>query len=76
MVRRRHPCGCRLHYAERFVLTARTGCTDRLLIFGYRQLRTVLDRYARHYDAARPHRALHFRAPADEPNIIPFLTAR
>jgi putative transposase len=32
-------------YAERFVLTARTELTDRILIFGERHLRTVLARY-------------------------------
>ncbi len=30
-------------YAERFVLTARTEVTDRMLIFGQRHLRTILD---------------------------------
>ena len=30
-------------YAERFVLTARTEVTDRMLIFGQRHLRTVPD---------------------------------
>ena len=34
-------------YAERFVLTARTEVTDRMLIFGERHLRTVLAEYAR-----------------------------
>ena len=34
-------------YAERFVLTARTEVTDRMLIFGQRHLRTILDQYAR-----------------------------
>ena len=33
-------------YAERFVLTARTEVTDRMLIFGERHLRLVLDAYA------------------------------
>ena len=32
-------------YAERFVLTARTEATDRMLIFGERQLRRVLAQY-------------------------------
>jgi hypothetical protein len=63
-------------YAERFVLTARTECTDRMLIFGQRHLRAVLDRYARHYNTARPHRALDLLAPADEPNVIPFPAGR
>ena len=33
-------------YAERFVLTARTEVTDRMLIFGERHLRTILAQYA------------------------------
>ena len=33
-------------YAERFVLTARTELTDRMLIFGERHLRSVLAKYA------------------------------
>jgi putative transposase len=32
-------------YAERFVLTARTEVTDRMLIFGQRHLRTTLAQY-------------------------------
>jgi len=63
-------------YAERFVLTVRTECTDRMLIFGQRHLRTILHRYARHYNTARPHRALNLRAPADDPNVIPFPAGR
>jgi len=43
-----------------------------MLIFGERHLRTVLHRYAQHYNTARPHRALDLRAPADDPNVIPF----
>jgi putative transposase len=34
-------------YAERFVLTARTEVTDRMLIFGEQHLRSVLAGYAR-----------------------------
>ena len=50
-------------YAERFVLTARTELTDRILILGERHLRTVLARYAAHYNGRRPHRALQLRPP-------------
>jgi len=50
-------------YAERFVLTARTELTDRILIFGDRHLRTVLAQYATHYNGQRPHRALQRRPP-------------
>jgi putative transposase len=50
-------------YAERFVLSARTEVTDRMLIFGERHLRQVLAVYAAHYNARRPHRALRLRPP-------------
>src|SRR6185312_2367394 len=50
-------------YAERFVLTARTEVTDRMLIFGQRHLLTVLDQYAAHYNGRRPHRSRQLRPP-------------
>ena len=50
-------------FAERFVLTARTELTDRILIFGERHLRTVLAQYSSHYNRRRPHRALRLRPP-------------
>ena len=48
-------------FAERFVLTARTEPTDRLLIFGERHLRTVLAQYGAHYNGRRTGRG----APRD-----------
>jgi putative transposase len=55
-------------YAERFVLTARTEVTDRMLIFGERHLRTILARYEAHYNGRRPHRSRQLRPPrADHP---------
>ena len=53
-------------YAERFVLTARTELTDRMLIFGEHHLRRVLAEYARHYNGHRPHRACQPRPPRPE----------
>jgi transposase InsO family protein len=50
-------------FAERFVLTARTGVTDRMLIFGERHLRTVLAEYEAHYNRRRPHRSRQLRPP-------------
>ena len=41
-------------YAERFVLTARTEITDRILIFGQRHLLLVLAEYEAHYNRRRP----------------------
>jgi putative transposase len=50
-------------YAERFVLTARTEITDRMLIFGRRHLQSVLARYEAHYNGQRPHRSCQLRPP-------------
>jgi putative transposase len=50
-------------YAERFVLTARTEVTDRMLIFGERHLRTILSEYEAHYDGRRPHRSHQLLPP-------------
>jgi hypothetical protein len=50
-------------YAERFVLTARTEVTDRMLIFSERHLSIVMAEYARHYNGRRPHRALQLQPP-------------
>ncbi|MGK3111295.1 MULTISPECIES: integrase core domain-containing protein [Streptomyces] len=62
-------------YAERWIRTARTECTDRLLITGERHLRTVLDQHVQHYNAGRAHRGLDLRAPDDDPNVIPLPAA-
>jgi putative transposase len=53
-------------FAERFVLTVKTELTDRILIFGERHLRTVLARYAVHYNRQRPHRALSLHPPSPD----------
>ena len=50
-------------YAERFVLTARTEVTDRMLIFGERHLRTILAQYAARYNGRQPHRSLLLHPP-------------
>ena len=39
-------------YAERFVVTARTEVTDRMLIFGQRHLRTILAEFEAHLQRA------------------------
>ena len=50
-------------YAERFVLTARTEVTDRMLIFGERHLRTIVAQYEAHYNGRRPHRSRQLCPP-------------
>jgi len=62
-------------YAERFVLTARTELTDRMLIFGERHLRRVLAEYARHYNGHRPHQARQLQPPRPE-HPIPAVPAQ
>ncbi|MGW3353007.1 integrase core domain-containing protein [Nonomuraea rubra] len=37
-------------YAERWIRTVRGECTDRMLIFGERHLRVVLNEYLDHYN--------------------------
>jgi putative transposase len=50
-------------FAERFVLTARTEVTDRMLILGERHLRSVLAEYEAHYNGRRPHRSRQLHPP-------------
>src|SRR6201981_2555262 len=58
------PCSPRANaYAERFVLTARTEVTDRMLIFGRRHLRAILAQYEAHYNGRRPHRSRQLHPP-------------
>jgi putative transposase len=48
---------------ERMIGTLRRELFDRLLIVNEHHLRRVLTEYLRHYNAARPHRALGQLAP-------------
>jgi transposase InsO family protein len=50
-------------FAERFVLTARTEVTDRMLIFSERHLRSILAEYEAHYNGRRPHRSRQLHPP-------------
>jgi putative transposase len=55
--------------SERWVRTARSECTDRMLT-GSRHLRAVLDEYVAHYNQHRPHRARNLRPP-DSDHVLP-----
>jgi putative transposase len=51
-------------FAERWVLTLRADCLDRIIILGRRHLEHVLRVYRRHYNEQRPHRALRLLPPS------------
>jgi putative transposase len=57
-------------YAERFVRTVRAEVTDRMLIANERHLRRTLQRYVRHYNGRRPHRALQLQPPRSDRPVI------
>jgi len=45
-------------YAERFVWSIKHECLNKMIIFGERHLRYVIDEYVRHYHRERPHQGL------------------
>lgn len=57
-------------FAERFVGTVRAEVTDRMLITSEQHLRRTMDRYARHYNGRRPHRALQLQPPRSDRPVI------
>ncbi|MEV4019988.1 integrase core domain-containing protein [Nonomuraea angiospora] len=59
-------------YAERWVRTVRAECTDRMLIYNERHLRSVLTEDADHYNGRRPHQSRRQRPPdRDEQTVVP-----
>jgi transposase InsO family protein len=48
-------------YAERFVLSIKSECLDRVIILGERPLRFLIDEYVEHYHAERNHQGIDNR---------------
>ena len=42
-------------YAERFVLSIKSECTDKMIFFGEAMLRRALNEFVEHYNTERPH---------------------
>ncbi|MFC4016008.1 integrase core domain-containing protein [Nonomuraea purpurea] len=57
-------------YAERWIRTVRGECTDRMLIYGERHLRVVLNEYLDHYNAHRPHQGRGQRPPDHDEHVV------
>lgn len=45
-------------YAERFVLSIKSECLDRMIFFGARRLRRAVASYVEHYNRKRPHQGI------------------
>jgi hypothetical protein len=54
-------------FAERWILTVRRECTDRMLIYSQPHLQAVLKIYTNHFNSHRPYRSLAQRPPDPPP---------
>ena len=55
-------------FAERWVLSVKSECLDRMILFGEDSLRRVLREYGAHFHQDRPHQGLGNNLIAPEPD--------
>ncbi len=56
-------------FAERFVLSVKSECLDRMVIFGGRHLRLALSEYVVHYHTERNHQSKGNNLLVDPPQL-------
>ena len=57
-------------FAERFILSVKSECLDRMILFGERSLHHVLKEYAAHYHLERNHQGIGNSLPFEQPDSV------
>ena len=52
-------------YAEAWIQNAKRECFNRMIFFGERHVRHVVEQYVEHFNLERPHKGLDHRRPVE-----------